>query len=149
MPRDYEVGYEKPPVGTRFKRGVSGNPKGRPKGTKNLKTDLQEELQEQIIVHEGNKEKQLSKQRALLKSMMARAMKGDTRAANLILNMVYRLLEEEPDEGGEDLTADELAILESFKGDVLRRAREKTPGKPRANQPSRTKAQSQRKRRKK
>jgi hypothetical protein len=31
-PRDYEVGYGKPPSATRFKKGVSGNPKGRPRG---------------------------------------------------------------------------------------------------------------------
>ena len=28
-PRDYEVGYGKPPVHSRFKPGQSGNPKGR------------------------------------------------------------------------------------------------------------------------
>lgn len=28
---DYKVGYGKPPKGSQFKRGVSGNPKGRPK----------------------------------------------------------------------------------------------------------------------
>ena len=34
----YEVGYRKPPVGTRFKKGQSGNPAGRPRGTVNLAT---------------------------------------------------------------------------------------------------------------
>ncbi len=33
-PRDYEVGYGKPPSRTRFRSGQSGNPRGRPKGTK-------------------------------------------------------------------------------------------------------------------
>jgi len=28
---DYEVGYRKPPVATRFKKGASGNPSGRRK----------------------------------------------------------------------------------------------------------------------
>ncbi|HWY14663.1 MAG TPA: DUF5681 domain-containing protein [Rhizomicrobium sp.] len=32
---DYEVGYRKPPLHTRFKKGVSGNPGGRP-GAKKL-----------------------------------------------------------------------------------------------------------------
>ena len=31
--RDYEVGHGKPPVGTRFKKGQSGNPGGRAKKT--------------------------------------------------------------------------------------------------------------------
>ena len=29
-PEDYDVGYRKPPAAFRFKKGVSGNPKGRP-----------------------------------------------------------------------------------------------------------------------
>ncbi|MFG1261012.1 DUF5681 domain-containing protein [Xanthobacter flavus] len=50
---DYEVGYRKPPVHARFKKGQSGNPKGRCKGTQNLATDFGEELGERIRVREG------------------------------------------------------------------------------------------------
>ena len=32
----YEVGYGKPPSASRFKKGMSGNPKGRPPGRRNL-----------------------------------------------------------------------------------------------------------------
>jgi hypothetical protein len=31
-PPHYPVGYRKPPVHSRFKKGQSGNPRGRPKG---------------------------------------------------------------------------------------------------------------------
>ena len=34
-PEDYDVGYRKPPAAFRFKKGVSGNPKGRPPGRRN------------------------------------------------------------------------------------------------------------------
>jgi hypothetical protein len=55
MPRDnkrddYAVGYGKPPLHTRFKKGQSGNPRGRPPGAKNLSTLLNEALNEPVIV---------------------------------------------------------------------------------------------------
>ncbi len=34
---DYEVGYCRPPLATRFRPGQSGNPRGRPKGSRNLR----------------------------------------------------------------------------------------------------------------
>src|SRR6478609_8709514 len=90
--KDYEVGYGRPPQHTRFRPGCSGNPKGRPKGTQNLKTDLMEELSERISISEGGKPKKLSKQRALLKSLLAKAItKSDARAANILLNLMVRL----------------------------------------------------------
>jgi hypothetical protein len=114
---DYEVGYGKPPKHTRFKPGQSGNPRGRPKGTKNLKTDLMEELGEKILIREGDHARQVSKQRALVKALLTRALKGDVRAANLLLSMMMRLFdtgEGAPDEV-EDLRPDELEILEAYK----------------------------------
>lgn len=72
---EYVTGYKKPPKHTQFKPGQSGNPQGRPKGTKNLATDLDEELSEKILVTEGGKQRETTKQRAMLKSLVGGMLK--------------------------------------------------------------------------
>ena len=118
-----EVGYRRPPRNTRFQKGRSGNPKGRPKGTKNLKTDLLEELQEMIPIREGNQEKRVSKQRAMVKSQVARAVRGDTRAMGLIVQLMFRLILDVATED-ERLSPDELSVLDGYKEILLRSIQE-------------------------
>ena len=119
---DYEVGYGKPPRHTRFQPGRSGNPQGRPKGTNNLKTDLMEELDEKILVREGEQSRRVSKQRAVVKTIVARTLKGDARAATLVTSMMMRLLEtgEGAPEVAEPLHDDEREILREFVDRVRR-----------------------------
>jgi hypothetical protein len=50
---DYEVGYGKPPVATRFEHGRSGNPRGRPRGARNSLPALKEEQLKTIILEEA------------------------------------------------------------------------------------------------
>jgi len=113
---DYEVGYKRPPKETQFKPGQSGNPNGRPKGARNLKTDLADELQERIVLREGGERRTVSKQRAMLKRLMERALNGDTRAASLIINMAARFLDQTEDEEHDTPLADtDLAILQAYE----------------------------------
>src|ERR1700712_5404851 len=56
---DYEVGYCRPPVATRFT--TTGNPKGRPKGSKNYATILREKLNAKVTVREGGRRRRMSK----------------------------------------------------------------------------------------
>jgi hypothetical protein len=114
-PEEKKVGYGRPPVATRFKPGQSGNPKGRPKGSLNLKTDLRSELSEKIQIREGQRSLKVSKQRAMLKALVAEALKGNARAANVVLTLVGKLFE--PAAAAEEipaLTTDDQAILERF-----------------------------------
>ena len=112
----FEVGYGRPPEQTRFKPGQSGNPNGRPSGTRNLDTDLRDELNEVIPVRIGDRSRKVSKQRAMLMAFMAKALKGDTRATVVILQMMAKFLP--PDEaiaaGGSALNADDQEILKRF-----------------------------------
>lgn len=90
VPAPAAVGYKRPPVHTRFKPGQSGNPRGRPQGRRNLKHDLEAELSERITLRDGDRTIRLTKQRALVKSTVARAIKGDPRAQAKAFELVLR-----------------------------------------------------------
>ena len=104
--RNYTVGRGRPPQHTRFKPGQSGNPGGRPKGTRNLAADLEEELHRKIVVKEGNETKTVSKQRALVTSLVNNGIKGDGRALGHLLNLIVRLIQQ-AEERGEEFALDQ------------------------------------------
>ena len=87
---DYAVGYKHPPLHTRFKPGVSGNPSGRPKDSRNLKTLLQAILNEQISLQEGTQSRKISKAEAIMRRLIIGALKGDARD----LHALFRLAEQ-------------------------------------------------------
>ena len=117
----YEVGYGKPPVKSRFRAGQSGNPRGRTKGKKNFKTDLTEELRERIRVREGDRTIKISKQRGIVKSVVSRSLKGDARAANLLVNTMLRVLDPNAviEGGNSTLTAEEAEVLRDVERRLL------------------------------
>lgn len=126
---DYDVGYGKPPKHSRFKKGQSGNRRGRPKGARNLKTDLLDEFAEEIVVREGGRALTLSKQRALVKSLMAKGLNGDDRVAAKLFDFHLRLngTEADGDETDIELSEDEQAILRTLETRILRKAGIKPP----------------------
>ena len=66
----------------KFKKGQTGNPKGRPRKLPELSVLLADVLGEQT--KEG-----LTAAEDILRAMYARARKGDTRAAELLLDRAY------------------------------------------------------------
>ena len=85
--KPYVVGYGKPPVHTRFKKGQSGNPNGRHKGSKNFSTTLEETLQEKVVIRENGKTKTVSKQDVIAKHLVTKAANGELRAISLIATL--------------------------------------------------------------
>jgi hypothetical protein len=80
------VGYGKPPKHTQFKPGQSGNPKGRPRKSTTFDDDVETELRSAVIVLEGGKRRKMTKRRAIAKQHVNKAMGGDVRSTELLLN---------------------------------------------------------------
>ena len=89
--RNYEVGYGKPPRHTRFTKGQSGNPRGRARGAKNLKTLLIDTLNELVVVAENGRRRTINKRHAFIKQIVNHALKGDWRAAKLLIDTLQRI----------------------------------------------------------
>ena len=89
---DYQVGYGRPPQHTRFKKGESGNPTGRPKGSKNLTTLLEKELKQRVMITENGRRRSITKQEAMVKHLVNKAVSGDRPLMQLLLEEI-RLLE--------------------------------------------------------
>lgn len=82
---DHDVGFRKPPREHRFKKGVSGNPRGRPKRTRNIDTLIDRELDQAITLKEAGQEVRLRKREAIVKRLVNNALKGDTRSIEYLV----------------------------------------------------------------
>jgi hypothetical protein len=92
------VGYKHPPKHRQFQPGKSGNPNGRPQGARNFKTDLREELSESISIREGDRDISISKQRALIKRLVASAIEGDARSIAMLMSFCARAFGDDNDD---------------------------------------------------
>jgi hypothetical protein len=112
---EYEVGYRQPPLNTRFKLGKSGNPNGRPKGTLNFKTDVKEVLKAPVKVTSDGRSKNISTQRAALLRLREKALSGDARALDKVIQLSQIYNNEEVSDLVTALATDDAAALEVFK----------------------------------
>ena len=87
----YAIGYGKPPIGSRFKPGQTGNAKGRPKGHKNLKTLIRQAMTARISVQEGSSNRQVSKIEGVVLRQLQNALKGNDRSAMAVIKMALQL----------------------------------------------------------
>ena len=85
---DYEVGRDKPPVHTRFKKGPSGNPRGpRPK---NLPALLVEALNEKVVVTIDGERREITKREAVATQLVNKSTGADLRATKMLIDTLNR-----------------------------------------------------------
>ena len=95
--RPYNVGYRRPPKGTRFQPGQSGNPNGRPKGAKNkpltvedIESIFLEETERLIAVNEAGHRVSMTMTRAVSRSIAMNAASGKYRQQRLYTELAAK-----------------------------------------------------------
>jgi hypothetical protein len=86
--QDYEVGYRKPPKQHRFKRGVSGNPKGRKPRSVSIASTLRKLALEPRTVRIGERTQSLSTLEIAVRRQIEKVVQGDTKAFMALMGML-------------------------------------------------------------
>ena len=90
-PRDYQIGYQKPPVATRFKKGNRANPRGRPPGSKNLATLLERALDQAADADPSEGRGRLTKRDLVVARLVERSAGADLAATKLLFELLRKV----------------------------------------------------------
>jgi len=115
------VGYQHPPVATQFKPGVSGNPSGRPKTVRSLRAEVLDELRQLVRFREGDSEVEISKARAIAKSLVHAAAGGNLRATTALLAFFIKSLGDTDEPQSHEVTPEDAEIINAYESRELRR----------------------------
>jgi hypothetical protein len=93
------VGYGRPPTGTRFGKGQSGNPKGRPRGRRR-EIPYDSVLGQMVTVREGGRERRVTAAEAFLLQLTQKGLAGDSAAARASLEAIETARSKRPEVQG-------------------------------------------------
>jgi Family of unknown function (DUF5681) len=82
------IGYGNPPKHSRFKPGISGNPKGRPKVPRSLGSAVDAFLSEKITVTEQGRIQKFAKRDVIAKQLVNKAAGGDLAAIRFLTQVL-------------------------------------------------------------
>ena len=126
--RDYQVGYGKPPLHSRFKKGQSGNPRGRPLFPKSLVADLLDAMNQRVVVAENGRRRRMTKRQAMIAQLVNKSATADLRATKMLLDML-RDLERQAEAASPDQPA-HTDVIEQLKAKIRRLAEDYDQSKP-------------------
>jgi hypothetical protein len=96
---DYKIGYGKPPLHTRFKKG---NPGGRPRRARNLRILLEEALAKRVAVTtEGGRRRRIARGELGIARLADKFAAGDPQAIKLLLCLLLEYERRAPPEPAE------------------------------------------------
>jgi hypothetical protein len=83
----YAVGKGKPPLGTRWKKGQSGNPRGRPRKLASFYASLRTALEEQVKITEDGVTRRVTAFEALISRLRADSARGSWALLEVLLKL--------------------------------------------------------------
>jgi hypothetical protein len=104
MSGNYEVGYQKPPKRTQFKKGQSGNPQGRRrkvrfhKATEELRREFMVAIEQEVTVNHNGRKRKMPAIKALYDQILAKALGGDFRSMKMLCEMYRTCVTEDEDQ---------------------------------------------------
>ena len=121
---DLKVGYKRPPRHNRFQPGRSGNPRGRQKAVRNLRSDVKRTLETPVRLNEQGRARRVSTQEAALLRLREKALKGDARSLDRLLELAQTFNSGAAIEsfGENSVAAEDQAILDAYAAEILSRA---------------------------
>jgi hypothetical protein len=125
------VGYGKPPVHTRFRKGKSGNPTGKRKSGKAERAEalIRRELYRSLTVRDGEAVTKMTALQAVIRSLIACAAKGNVPAQRTLVKVAQDIEDaracrsgtaanKKLNKDGNDITDEELmGILKAAQND--------------------------------
>jgi hypothetical protein len=84
---DAAIGYRRPPRKHQWKPGQSGNPRGRRKGARGFRTDRDHMLELPVQATEDGQRRTLTTQQAALRALRKKALSGDMRALDRVIEL--------------------------------------------------------------
>src|SRR5258706_9475337 len=89
----YEVGYRKPPKGSQFQKGKSGNSSGRPKQDPGIAAVFRKVSKQRVTANGPSGQQCMTKLEASVTQLVNKAASGDLKAMKVLMQMASRFPE--------------------------------------------------------